>query len=404
MKRIEFIGNDMIGMINVNIGLAAELTRRGENVTYYTGTRFKRHVHLHGVAHEEMPSPTNNLPLHTITVCLSSLRQSIASLPAMLQRFRENRPDCIVTTWDGFTGMFLAEILDVPLLMVAPFPTTKNFLMEFWRDNSIDQLRKVLTNKRLSHLEDEYYQIATSLHEDYKLQLPRYLEDCVWGNALVESRGRRSNLIVNSRFFLGDLVSDASSDNIYVGSLHREEASTTIPTRSDLDSRPLVFVSLGTLYGQNQAFFNMCAEALGEMAIRVIYSLGNAELDTQSTPNNFRVESFVSQLDVLRTANVFVSHGGVSSVHESLRAGVPTILCPQGYDQFITSRRMVACDAAIIMKDDTLNPECLRTMVESILHGSETHRGLPELALRDQEAGGLDKACDVILELCDTCC
>ena len=50
-------------------------------------------------------------------------------------------------------------------------------------------------------------------------------------------------------------------------------------------------------------------------------------------PDNATVMLMAPARAALRRAAVRVTHGGISSVHESLEAGVPMVVLPQGSDQ-----------------------------------------------------------------------
>jgi MGT family glycosyltransferase len=48
---------------------------------------------------------------------------------------------------------------------------------------------------------------------------------------------------------------------------------------------------------------------------------------------NVTIESWASQIDILRVASVAIIHGGLGSVKECIYYGVPMVVFPQGYDQ-----------------------------------------------------------------------
>ena len=52
-------------------------------------------------------------------------------------------------------------------------------------------------------------------------------------------------------------------------------------------------------------------------------------------PNNFIVRPHVPQLEVLRRADLFITHGGMNSVSEGCWYGVQMIVLPQVGDQVV---------------------------------------------------------------------
>ena len=45
------------------------------------------------------------------------------------------------------------------------------------------------------------------------------------------------------------------------------------------------------------------------------------------------IEKFVNQIDILKEASIFITHGGKNSIYESIKYGVPMILFPAGGEQ-----------------------------------------------------------------------
>nr|WP_296487276.1 glycosyltransferase [uncultured Acetatifactor sp.] len=56
-------------------------------------------------------------------------------------------------------------------------------------------------------------------------------------------------------------------------------------------------------------------------------------------PENFIVRPFVNQNEILRHADLFITAGGVNSIHEALYFGVPCLLCPQQGEQLLNGRQ-----------------------------------------------------------------
>jgi len=74
----------------------------------------------------------------------------------------------------------------------------------------------------------------------------------------------------------------------------------------------------------------------------VIMSVGrNIQIESLGlVPDNFLVENFVPQLEVLKRADVFITHGGMNSLNEALYFGVPVIVVPQQVEQAFNMRRL----------------------------------------------------------------
>ena len=66
-------------------------------------------------------------------------------------------------------------------------------------------------------------------------------------------------------------------------------------------------------------------------------------------PENIVVQQIVPQLEILQHADVFVSHGGMKSVNESLYFDVPLVVVPQGVDQPVLAKRVAELGAGVVL-------------------------------------------------------
>ena len=55
-------------------------------------------------------------------------------------------------------------------------------------------------------------------------------------------------------------------------------------------------------------------------------------------PDNFIVRHQVPQLEILQQVDVFVTHGGMNSVHEGLYYGVPQLVAPSHFEQYLNGK------------------------------------------------------------------
>ena len=106
--------------------------------------------------------------------------------------------------------------------------------------------------------------------------------------------------------------------------------------------RPLVLAALGTLFHRAPGLFEAIFEALRDLDVQVIAAVGRDE-DAErfgSVPPNVRILPWVAQVELLRHASLFVTHGGFNSTKEALSQGVPLVVLPLGADQFHTGERV----------------------------------------------------------------
>ena len=100
-------------------------------------------------------------------------------------------------------------------------------------------------------------------------------------------------------------------------------------------SRPLVYVSLGTLQNRILRTFRMIAEACAGLDLQLVISLGGGQDPAllADLPGDPVVVGYVPQLDLIRRSALTISHGGLNTALESLAQGVPMVVMPVAYDQ-----------------------------------------------------------------------
>jgi MGT family glycosyltransferase len=161
----------------------------------------------------------------------------------------------------------------------------------------------------------------------------------------------------------------------------------------------IVYVSLGTLFNTDAAFYRNCFEAFRGRNFQVILSVG-ANIPMESlgaAPPNFIVQSHVPQLEVLRRAAVFLTHGGMNSVSESLSYGVPVVVVPQMSEQEIVGRRVEELGAGLCLAKRDATPEKLRASVQRLLAEEAFRRQAAVVGESFQSAGGAARAASAIL-------
>jgi hypothetical protein len=151
-----------------------------------------------------------------------------------------------------------------------------------------------------------------------------------------------------------------ASDYHYVGPCVRAAGisdGSPLPAR---DNRPLVYISLGTCFYRRPEFYRACVEAFSDGAYQVLLAAGASFADCcfERLPTHIHVRDRVDQIAALAQAAVFVTHGGMNSVSESLFAGVPMVVFPQAVDQFALARYVAANGSGrILQPEDVTGPE-----------------------------------------------
>ena len=158
----------------------------------------------------------------------------------------------------------------------------------------------------------------------------------------------------------------------------REQPPAWLATLPD---RATVYVTLGTVHN-DLSLFRMLLDALAEIDCNVVATIGrgNDPVLLEPIPRNARVERYVSQALVLPHVQLVVAHGGSGSILATFAHGLPSLLVPQGADQFENAGRCAELGAGHVLLPDQLTTEAVREAVVELLADSSYGERARELA------------------------
>ena len=184
-------------------------------------------------------------------------------------------------------------------------------------------------------------------------------------------------------------------------------------------STPLIYISLGTVFHRNEEFLRTVVEQLGLRtgnrlterlektgggcpaglgggrsrgeSFRVVLVWSGDE--TRAFPENFTVRPFVNQNEILKHAALFITAGGMNSLHEALYFGVPCLMCPQQGEQRLNARRFERLGFGKILQD----PQKLRREAWKCM---ELKKGWDEKLRRRLTGVCVGKALELIEAVC----
>jgi len=206
------------------------------------------------------------------------------------------------------------------------------------------------------------------------------------------------NIVYTSRYF--QPCAETFDDRFqFVGPSFAQRRETTDFPWEQVRHPALVYVSLGTLFNTDAAFYRHCFEAFQGEDFQVILSLGSnvARESLGPAPTNFIVQTHVPQLDVLGRTAAFVTHGGMNSVSESLYHGVPMVVVPQMSEQAMVGRRVEQLGAGLYLAKEEVTAEKLRESVQQLLANSQFRQQAALVRESFQTAGGVARAANAIL-------
>jgi MGT family glycosyltransferase len=113
-------------------------------------------------------------------------------------------------------------------------------------------------------------------------------------------------------------------------------------------------------------------------------------------PANIAIQRWVPQSEVLRRAALFISHGGLNSVHDALYCGVPLLLVPQQEEQAFNARRVVELGAGLLLENRQVSAPALRSLAARLLAEASFKAQAQHIGATLREAGGPARAADEV--------
>jgi MGT family glycosyltransferase len=356
---IAFFNLPAHGHINPTLPVVSELVRRGHGVRYWAVEDFREKIERTGAEFADLAPyfpfdytrPDENL----FRLALVLLKGAEAMLRGVLPQLRERPPDLIIYDSVAPWGKFIGQILAVPAICsVTTFAMNETVIRSSCRQTL--KLLEMALKGWPALL--EFSRLATKLSRHYAIPKPTLKE--------MFSNPGELNLVYTSAEF--QPCAESFSDTYRFVGPSLELPDQPLPFSLPED-KTVIYISLGTLNNENLDFYQACFAALKNKSVHVVLSVGR-KIEIASlgkVPENFTVLPFVPQLQVLERASLFITHGGMNSVHESLVMGVPMVVVPQASDQRWVAERVQAVGAGVLLEKNSITPERLADVVEQVL-------------------------------------
>jgi MGT family glycosyltransferase len=422
MSRVLFLGFPAFGHINFTLGLIKELSDRGETVEYFlsdeykdilTGTGAKFNCY-NGAFLEKNQEKSDKDQLEQIKrqenlrneltgknafsmlydLAVSRLNESLRILQLSEGLFLSNKPDYIIHDSFALWGKIFAKRTGIPAISSITNHAIGRRILEY---DSLAVVKAAVGNNNMNVFKDYSHDMLCRLIELATNRIVKLtgINDFEFLDMVTATE--ELNIIYSSNKFQ---LSPKSFDESYafVGPcFFPREAQKTF--RYDLlDGRPLIYISLGTIFNDNISVYKKCINAFKETGYQVVMSIGNKidEASLGSIPENFIIVRSAPQLEILKKACLFITHGGANSIMEGAWTGVPFIVIPQAFDQSFGAETVQSFNIGINMPGDDFEVGELKASAEKILSQDKYRENVKEVGEWLREAGGAKKAVDRI--------
>ena len=145
-------------------------------------------------------------------------------------------------------------------------------------------------------------------------------------------------------------------------------------------AKPVIYISIGTILKGGENFFRACLEAFDKEKVTVVLSVGNFDISRlKHIPENFVIRNRVPQIAVLKQADLFITHGGMNSMSESMVHGVPMVVIPFVSDQPVNARQVEKLGLGKVLDYKTITANALRDAAFAVMEDRQIQENLRKI-------------------------
>jgi zeaxanthin glucosyltransferase len=399
------------GHLNPLIALSRQLVARGHRVTLFQHPDLEQHVRARGLeffpidvpgsspAGQHRGSANQRKPRTRIGEIAYRLRRIEGDMEAFLREYpaaiRDAGVDTLIMGEISLSGPTLAEILRLPYFIVST-SIPHNFGWDAPRSiadpgSYLDRLQKKLLEVSVLDMKGPVRRSLDRYRRNIGLGSIRNIEKTFPELAHITQWPRcldlpRSELPTNF-FYTGPFVDEAG------------RAFVEFPW-GRLDGRPVAYASLGTTRKSGTAIFHRIAEACSRLDLQLVISLGGRRDPAMFSdlPGKPLVVGNAPQLELLKRAQIVISHAGPNTVLETLVQGKPLLALPMALDQPAVAARLAALGVAEVLPAENRSTEQIRIALLKLQNDPSYRNAAQKLQSQMQSLRGLERAADIIEE------
>lgn len=378
MAKILMINAPLHGHVNPTLAIAKGLVEAGHEVTYLLTEEFREKIEKTGAKFEAYKFEGKKYTSEKVGLK--------GDLKLMYDRAFElaKECDCLIYEFIFMFGRDIGKKLNKPTIrLYSTFALKKDILVNML-SMSNGVIGKIINKSFFRKI------ISKFMCRKLDIEIKDLLDE-------ISCEDVELNITFTSKEFQVENTRFDDTKWKFVGPLITERNDPYFIPLDQLKNK-IIYISLGTIFNKSLKFFKNCIEAFKDSDTTVIMSIGkNVKKENLGTiPDNFYVAEFVPQLEVLKRADLFITHGGMNSGNEAIYYAVPTIIVPQSLDQYLVGERMEEFSLGKVINKKEVTPEKLRNFAKEILEHKDYKNNMIKMSEHMKDAGGAKRAVELI--------
>ncbi|CAF1525312.1 unnamed protein product [Didymodactylos carnosus] len=167
----------------------------------------------------------------------------------------------------------------------------------------------------------------------------------------------------------------------------------------EFDSRPVIYVSTGTLVSFTKEQVDKLMTSLASDKFRVIWRIVDNAVRSTNIPKSIRIVDWLSSTRghlAHENVKVFISHCAVNSAYESIWLGTPIICLPFFADQLDVGNQIHHAGVGILLDKFKFTSDQLTSSIYSLLNDRNYSMNIKRIQALIKLHGGVERAVNII--------
>jgi MGT family glycosyltransferase len=319
----------------------------------------------------------------SVRIFLAGAKKYISFIEKALEEFK---PDAIIYDFTFLPAIAVSEKHDIPRVAIYltglpfyeyPVPDIgsnyryNNYPRELFEAN-FDNAKKIE-----SIIREKYEKIIKK-----KLDIPFFLNpNSKFLNIITtikEAEFPRNNLD-ETVYFAGPCLHGMAFDKPHIEKIKR-----------------IIYISLGTFFDKQPELFDLMIDLCKSQDAEIIVTAGKSYkiLREKYKNHNVTVYEYVAQSEILKKADLFLTHGGRNSIIEALKYGVPMIVFPPASENEYNAKLIeyLGCGRMI----ENINATEINKAIREVFHGEAYWENTMKISEKMNRVNGASRAVEII--------
>lgn len=165
----------------------------------------------------------------------------------------------------------------------------------------------------------------------------------------------------------------------------------------DAGAAPAV-ITAGTANAVSHDFFHTAVQACRGLGLRAVLVTADPKQLPANLPDGMIHTAYASFAALLPRAAAFIHHGGIGSVSQALRAGVPQLIAPMAFDQFDNASHVVQLGAGREVASRHFRPARVARELTALLADAAVAANCRRHRTALEHEDGTERACALLLD------